>query len=312
VLRLSEFIKDRVQVPAADGSEINVKTDKTLTIRRDKQGESMLVVSLNRIEAAPVLHAKPAAQGMITLARGEAVMQGTDRRKLESEILDEGRRPLYALAVNDDPVTDTGKPSTKPLVWELTNRALEEQGRPTSLICVDFVQLRNVTDKPIDVDRFTPQFSGVMDMAVLNSVYQQLLVPWDTNRRSKKEASAEAKTKVDKKAAKQAFVFELRKGKLSLKCGDGDPMIVKFQTKSQEIATLNLRIADVHALFKQLKAMPCKQVTIEGDTGGLMRFAWSDRHGEFSFYFPTMGTDGKLQSRRVAPMPAQPVPLAAE
>jgi hypothetical protein len=315
VLRLSEFIKDRVSVAGAEGSGTKVKsdkTDKTLTIRSDKDGEPMLVVSVNRVEAAPVLHAKPAAEGVLTLGRGEAVMQGSDRRKLEREILDEGRRPLYALSINDAPLTDAGKASSKPLVWELKNRALEEKGRATSLIPVDFVQLRNVTDKPIDVDRFTPQFSGLMDIDVLNSVYQQLLVPWEANRRATKKTAAGANKKADKKAAKQTFAFELRKGKLTLKCGDADPMIAKFHTKSHEIATLNLRIADIHALFKQLKSVPCKQVSIDGDTGGLMRFAWFDQYGQFSFYVPTMGTDGKLQSRRVAPMQARPLPLAAE
>jgi hypothetical protein len=51
---------------------------------------------------------------------------------------------------------------------------------------------------------------------------------------------------------------------------------------------------------------------LSGDPSGLLRISWSDQYGEYSIHLPTVGTDGKLQSRRVGPMLSAPVLLAAE
>ena len=48
-----------------------------------------------------------------------------------------------------------------------------------------------------------------------------------------------------------------------------------------------------------------------GDEAGLMRIKWDDDLGEYEVNLPTLGTDGRLQSRRVSPMRMNAAPIAA-
>jgi hypothetical protein len=68
----------------------------------------------------------------------------------------------------------------------------------------------------------------------------------------------------------------------------------------------------MYLLFQLLCDQHVTGYTLAGDEGGLLRLSWEDQNGFFDFYLPTLGSDGKLQSRRVAPMRSGPMLIAAE
>lgn len=77
--------------------------------------------------------------------------------------------------------------------------------------------------------------------------------------------------------------------------------------------TVIFRIKDVLAVAKKLRDQKADSFQFSIDDGGLMAVSWSDDVGTYAVHVPTVGKDGKLQSRRVSPMRATlPLSIAAE
>lgn len=307
VLDLGSIIRDRQEVSNFDSSGAKSKTERMLTIKPGADGLPELVVSVNKAEAGPVLYARPNNADFLSLDRGACVLNGRDRKTIEDKISDLGRRSLYSLKLDTDPKTDKGHPSNYALKWQFTNRALAEKQKDSATSVVNFMQLSNVTAKPLDIANFEPSFEGVMDDVEINRIFDDLLQPWNDNR--KKNASGKKKSGED---ANKNFLLELRKGKLTITCGDADPLLSDFKTNSPEIVRMQFRIGDIYSLFNKLRSWPTSNFEIIGDDAGLLCFSWRDSYGQYRFYLPTVLADGKLQTRRVAYMRGQQMRLAAE
>ena len=191
-----------------------------------------------------------------------------------------------------------GKPAESPLSWELHNRALAEKQRPAAAKSFFWTALGKVTAKPLDVDNFSPQFVGTLDDVDLHMINDQLLKPWAANMAGNK--------------AQRAFMLSLKNRELKVSCGDGDPLVLNFKTECEDTINMKFRIQDMYLLFQLLCDQHVTGYTLAGDEGGLLRLSWEDQNGFFDFYLPTLGSDGKLQSRRVAPMRSGPMLIAAE
>ena len=68
---------------------------------------------------------------------------------------------------------------------------------------------------------------------------------------------------------------------------------------------------DVFDLISHMKDQHAEHYVITGDEAGLMRIKWDDDLGEYEVNLPTLGSDGRLQSRRVSPMRMNAAPIAA-
>ena len=259
-----------------------------------------------------MIYARPNNADFLSLDRGACVLNGRDRKTIEDKISDLGRRSLYSVKLDTDPKTDKGHPSNYALKWEFTNRALAEKNRDSATNVVNFIQLGNVTSKPLDISNFEPSFEGVMDDVEINRIFDQLLHPWNENRKKNAAEKVGASKKKASEDKNKNFILELRKGKLTISCGDADPIESDFKTNSKEIVRMQFRIGDIYSLFNKLRSWPTSNFEIIGDDAGLLCFSWRDPYGQYRFYLPTVQSDGKLQTRRVASMRVQQVRLAAE
>ena len=312
VLDLGGIIRDRQEVANFDTSGAKSKTERMISIKPGLDGRPQLVVSVNKAESGAVLHAQPFDPEFLSVSRGACVLNALGRKSIEDKITDLGRRSLYSVKLDTDPKTPTGKPSQYALTWKFTNRALEEKKKASATSIINFVQLSNVTSKPLDIANFEPSFEGVMDDVEINRIFDQLLKPWDDRRKNageKKDGSNKKKATEDKN---KFLVLELRKGKLTMTCGDADPVVTDFKTNSTEIVRMQFRIGDIHDLFNRLRSWATSSFEIVGDEAGLLCFSWRDHYGSYRFFLPTVLADGKLQTRRVAAMRAQQMQLAAE
>lgn len=312
VLELGGIIRDRQEVPNYSSSTVNNKTERMVAIKPGSDGQPELVVSVNKAEAGAVLYARPHNADFLSLDRGACVLNSLGRKAIEDKIRDLGRRSLYSVKLDTDPKTPTGKDSNFALTWQFTNRALAEKNKASATSVVSFMQLANVTSKPLDIANFEPSFEGAMDDVEINRIFDQLLEPWNTNRKKNAGDKGSSSPKKSAEDKNKYFVLELRKGKLTVTCGDADPMASDFKSNSTEIVRMQFRIADIYNLFDRLRSWPTSSFELIGDEAGLLCFSWRDPYGQYRLFQPTVLADGKLQTRRIAPMRVPQMRLAAE
>jgi hypothetical protein len=256
-----------------------------------------LVVSLNKADAGPILHARPHDIDLLTLIKGECVLQGSVRRNIEREVTSKSRRRLLTIKVNTQPKTAAGKDATSPLGWEFHNRALAEKNRTSATQTFFWTAFNNITSKPLDVDNFNPKFVGTLEQSDINLIKTHLTDVWTDSAAADKN--------------KRNFLLQFKDRKLTLNCGDADPMELLLQTDSTASVSMKFKFPDMVALFNEIATQHCTY-EIAGDPGGLIRISWSDALASYDYYLPTLGTDGRYINRRVAPMLPNDLPLAAE
>ena len=298
VIDIAAIIKDKQEIiGGADGKQ-KISTDRIFSLKADHDGAAHLVVSVNHADSSPIFYAKPKVDNIVTFDKGSCVLSDSTRKRMEKEMDDPARRRFLTLTVNTNPERATGKPAESPLSWDLHNRALAKAQRSTANQSFYWTSLGKVTAKPLDIDNFNPQFDCALGQHELQAIFQELLKPWKSN--------------VDSKKSTRVFTLKLEEQQLSVICGDADPMALSAKVACAENFSMNFRIQDFHALFEVLCDLHGTDYRLSGDQAGLLRLSWSDDYGEYGFHLPTVGTDGKLQSRRIAPMRSVPMLLAAE
>ena len=297
VLGLGETIKDKQEVPVLSKGTDKVFTERLVTMRHSPEGKPQLVVSVNKADACSVLHATPVSSDILTMAKGECVLQAAARGRLEREVRSRARRHLLTMKVNTAPKRADDTDASSPLSWELHNRALSDKNRSSANQSFFWTDLASVRSRPLDVDNFAPEFKGTLEQSDIIVVEAQLLDPWRQNKAGNKNA--------------RAFQIEVQDNKIRMICGDADPFDLTMNSDYRGKTTMRFRISDIDALFSHI-AETHAIFEISGDSGGLLRVSWSDDFAHYDYFIPTIGADGRLLNRRVAPMRIAAMPMAAE
>ena len=74
---------------------------------------------------------------------------------------------------------------------------------------------------------------------------------------------------------------------------------------------LKFRPRELANLFSMLSHQHGSEYRFEVDDAGLLMVGWEDKFASYQVYLPTATKDGRLESRKVAPMRIN-LPLAAE
>ena len=297
VLELGKMIKEKQEVASDLDPSKKVETERLVSLRADINGRPELVVSVNKADAGPILHARPHDIDLLTLIKGECVLQGNVRRNIEREVTSKSRRRLLSIKVNTQPQTAAGKDAPSPLSWEFHNRALADKGRKTALQRFFWTSLKNITAKPLDVDNFNPQFVGTLEQSDISLIKTHLTDVWMSS------------TAADKN--KRNFLLQLKDQQLTLKCGDAEPIELMLKTDSTASTSMKFKIPDIVSVIDQISKQH-GTYEIAGDPGGLIRISWTDHLASYDYYLPTIGSDGRHMNRRVAPMLVHDLPMAAE
>ena len=73
---------------------------------------------------------------------------------------------------------------------------------------------------------------------------------------------------------------------------------------------------DFHGLLKCLMTHHASSFTFTGDEAGVMEINWDDNLSQYKVYMPTCDKEGRLETRRIAPMriksPSMSEHIAAE
>jgi len=298
VIDIANVIKDKQEIMGGADGKQKISSDRMFSLRADNDGSPHLVVSVNHADSGPVFYAKPKDLDILNIDKGPCVMFGSVRRRMEKELDDTIRRRFLTLKVNTNPKQVDGSPATSLISWALHNRALAKAQRTTADQRFYWSALSNIAAKPLDIDNFKPLFEFPLAQEEIHEIFLKLLKPWKGAKNSQK--------------ANRVFTIKIEDQEMTLICGDADPLVMGSKVHCHEKISMNFRIADLHALLDVLCKKHFRDYSLSGDPAGLMRLIWQDDYADYSFHQPTVGIDGKLQSRRVAHMTSSAVLLAAE
>lgn len=324
VLEAGELVAAGQKIMAEDGKTTIATTQRIMTMRPDASGTPELVVSANWTEAGPVLIAQPSDAGIMGVNDRYIVVRGNEAKKLTKLIRDNNGRSQITIAADLQPKANDGQDVKSPMSWHCENIAItaENQRRQqrnkgdailpavTQVYWGDFDE---VSYKPLDLEGFTPQLSGSIDAAAVAAILDLFPKPEKLTKAAEEtEKGATGKTKGVRLPRFVALKFEA--DKLSVEYGDADSLEMACVTDIAGIVTVMVRPQDLFGLLSFLQRRDCQKLTLEPDDRGLVKFSWRDSFGHYAMHYPTCGTDGRYQSRRVAPMrvvlPA--MPIAAE
>ena len=297
VMDLGATIREKQEVPSMADPTKKVTTERMVSLKSDENGAPQLVVSVNRADACAILHASPKVADILTMIKGDCVLQSNVRRRLEREVSSRGRRRLLTVKVNTAPTSTEGKATESPLSWEIHNKALADEGRSTANQTFFWTALSSIGAKPLDVDHFSPEFRGTLDQSDIVLLNTHLLSAWRASKSSTKN--------------RDPFLIELKGQELTLTCGDADPLKLELKTRHVGKLVMRFRISDIDALINEIADQHCVY-ELAGDTSGLLKISWTEDSGAYDYFIPTLGMDGRLMSRRVAPMRPSPTASAAE
>ena len=108
----------------------------------------------------------------------------------------------------------------------------------------------------------------------------------------------------------------------TLKAGDKNKRTIKFSIKDATITVSSKDVEhvitmddsvegrfvmvfnanDFHGLLKCLMTHHASSFTFTGDEAGVMEINWDDNLSQYKVYMPTCDKEGRLETRRIAPM----------
>ena len=185
-------------------------------------------------------------------------------------------------------VSVTSKAKSKALTWVATDRALAAKSCANAVKSFGFEDVAMQPEKPLDVDGFKPQASVVIAATELRALDEARLEKWRKDKAADKT----------KRPVKLTFA----NGKLTYDIEKDVAMSVKVKGSKSGTCALNFRPRDICDVVAKLLATGAASFEVEADTGGMLRFGWSDKLGQYEIYLPTVTADKTLNPKRVEQM----------
>lgn len=250
-------------------------SERALTLMPSDKGTA-IVVSARYAEASVVVKATP-ANASLGITPTAVMLAGKDLDKLASMVETRSRRTLIDIS----PVA-----SGTDLAWSVSNSALVTAKSANAVRSFAFADLANIGHRPLDVTLFREHATATLSVDQLDTLRTDV---FDDNKPSSKEAGKPIE-----------FVFTT--DKLAVRGNAKLVHVIDVPTSAPGIETLSVGAGDLFALLKLLSALKPASIDIAADTGGLLKFSWSDELASYEVYVPTAMSDGKLNPRRVEPM----------
>lgn len=297
-VELGLVIKDGQEVKGETESGKKIYVQRCLSIKPDDNGNAQLIVSLRNADAAPILRAIPKTAQITAIGNQAFMLRTEDRKNLENEIKNPERRSLISMLPVRDPVRKDGTPAESIMAWKVSNRALADAGQDNAERSFYWREIEKIDPKPLDIDNFQPIFDGHVDNTDLSLIVDNILEPWTKDK--------------SKEKGKHIVQITVDKDKLRITCGNYEPVVCSFKSEKPVKGSVRVRPRELHQVFTKLRNWSTDKFRLKGDDGGLFQIGWEDQIGAWDFSFPTLTRDGRLETRRIAPMRAPAMPVAAE
>jgi hypothetical protein len=303
VLDLGQIVEEGQEgTETYDGTSagVKVKSQRVLSLLTEQE-RPKFVVSARDAETGVIIHAFPKTAGKLIAANQNVTLTSKQLRSVSEMLSNEAKRRLISLSAIADPKTASGKPSESPMAWKAVNVALVSANRQSDEDGqkIMWTSMANVRERALDIDGFRPNVKFSLPKTEIETMFASLLKPWIDSKDGKKNQKPMRCV-----VTAQDVTFSMP---------DANEHKAAVPASVAGGVTVAFRIKDVLALAKKLKDQKVDSFEFSIDDGGLLAVSWADDVGTYAVHVPTVGKDGKLQSRRVSPMRAtMPVAIAAE
>lgn len=259
---------------------VPLKAERALTAVPVGKGGIQLVVSARYASASVIVKAVPTAkQVKLGASTSPVALSAEHQAMLAKSIAARKDRRLVA-------VTPMAK--AKVLTWVATDRALAAKSRANAVKSYAFKEVAMQADKPLDVDGFKPQVAVTVAAKDLRALDEKRLAGWRKDKAADK--------------TKRSMKLTFAGGMLTYAIESGQPLSVKVKGSMSGVYALKFRPRDFCDVIAKLLATGAASFTIEADTGGMLRFSWSDKLGSYDIYLPTVTSDKTLNPKRIEQM----------
>jgi len=291
LLELSEIVEDGKETDQIIGgteSGQKIETKKVVTFRTNANNIPEVVISARHADSSVVIHATPKDQHSLGTPKQTLFMFSDARKNLYQEIKSPEYRRFIDVQPTDEPLKADGTRASSPLGWVLGNKALIDANFPNAYQTYFWSDGSNSASRPLDIDNFSPMYRGKITAEDMALLFQLKLEEWG------REVSPNKNTKI------MNMSFGNDKMKFSAK--GAEAYEIDLVDGKGSACTLSFRPRELHDLLEFVVTRSTGEFLLAADEGGLMEIGWIDPYGSYRVYLPTVTQDGKLHSRRVAPM----------
>jgi hypothetical protein len=267
--------------------------ERTLSLLPDGEENTQLVISALHADSSAVIKATP-EPSRVSLGKTHVpmMMAGKSFRNLEKMLRDRANCRLTDIVADDGSVSAEGNSAQSAISWIASNSALIAEEHQNGRRMFTWENMTQHDSRPLDVDNFHPQFTVSVSAVDMLNLYRERLEIWHG--------------KVDNKKIDKLMTLSFRETSMTYKV-DGDQDLETSCVGTIDMpVVLQFRPRDLHDLVLKLTEQHARIFDVSGDESGLFCVSWSDHLGSYSVYLPTSTKDGRLQSRRVAPMRVTP------
>ena len=291
VLELGKLVSEGQEINRTHGntkSGEKIRVQRIVALRPHGEDGSEFVISARSADASPIIYARP--KNVEDLGRPDRTMMLTlqTRKRMEHFLRDANVRRHIEIKADTNPKRADSSEAKSPMSWIGDNVTLLAQSSKNAQQQFYWSDMLNVDQKPLDVENFQAQFEASIDDVELDALFEKSLKAW-----------AAAKSPVK---ASMVATLKFQNENLLARMGEAEELGLKLGKSCGGKFTLSFRMREFHDLVVALLRQHTSDFTIRGDEGGLLEISWEDGLGSYWVYLPTVNQDGKLQSRRVAPM----------
>ena len=276
-----------------------VKVQRVVAYRPGLDRQPEFVISARATDASAIVYAWPKNTAELGIPSKPLMLNNPNRKRMEMWVRDQNVRRHIAIQADHEPKRADGSPAESPMAWISGNAILLSRSSKNATQQFFWSDLSHADFKPLDLDNFQPQFNAAIDDVDLDWLFMDRLKAWGASKSPTKQA--------------MTATLKFDADKLEILIKDHEALDIKLAKPVTGRFTLSFRIRDLYDLVQSLLKQRASQFDLSGDEGGLLSVSWSDALGSYAVYLPTVGADGRLQSRRMSPMRVSaPATMAAE
>ena len=276
-----------------------VKVQRVVAYRPGQNSQPEFVISARATDASAIVYAWPKDATELGIPPKPLMLNNPNRKRIELWVRDQNVRRHIAIQADHEPKRADGTPAESPMAWISGNAILLSRSSKNATQQFFWSDLSHADFKPLDLDNFQPQFNAAIDDVDLDQLFMDRLKAWGASKSPTKQA--------------MTATLKFDADKLEILIKDHEPLDIKLAKPVTGRFTLSFRIRDLYDLVQSLLKQRASQFDLSGDEGGLLSVSWTDALGSYAVYLPTVGADGRLQSRRMSPMRLNgPTSIAAE
>jgi hypothetical protein len=278
-------------------SEDGVKTER-LVLTNMKDGKPELMVSASNADSAAIVKVQPKEMIDLGITEDQLYLKTSWRKELEKNISSYEKRRLIDFTYDLQPKDKTGKKDVDAsMAWASCNGALKDAGRSSATQQYYWYPITKLESRPLEPKYFEPSVRFVLKSDDLRTIYRGPLKAWEESKDSAKTS--------------KMVTLKNEGESLHVTIKEGGSVTVGTEKAEGPVTVVRFRPRDLANLFSMLSHQHGSDYHFEIDDAGLLMVAWEDKFASYQVYLPTATKDGRLESRKVAPMRIS-LPMAAE